>query len=287
MTKEPVFSIATPTRNALRHLKRCVGSVKGQSGVSVEHLVQDALSDDGTQDFLRSTPGLLAVSEPDAGMYDAIQRAWSRSRGSYLAWLNSDEQYLPGTLARIEAVFRERQDVDVIFGNYIVVRADGSPVALRREIPFRPIYAANGFLYAQSCTLFFRRHLLDRGLLKFDLALHYAADHDLMLRLAAHGVRMHHLAEYLALFGIDGGNLSGHAGMLQETVSVQSCHGGIAPRWARRLVFSGRSVERLLSGAYRSQSVSYRFARDEMPQYQLFEAAALGGRYALSDALPR
>jgi glycosyltransferase involved in cell wall biosynthesis len=91
------FSIATPTRNALEQLKRCVGSVRGQKSVSYEHLVQDAMSSDGTPQWLSAQSDIAAVSENDSGMYDAINRSWNRSRGKILSWLNSDEQsLLPG-----------------------------------------------------------------------------------------------------------------------------------------------------------------------------------------------
>ena len=98
MNSGVTFSIATPTRNALAKLRRCVGSVQGPFGPSCEQLVQDACSTDGTPEWLFRQPDLKAVSEPDAGMYDAINRAWGRAQGQILSWLNSDEQYLPGTL---------------------------------------------------------------------------------------------------------------------------------------------------------------------------------------------
>ena len=83
------FSIATPTRNALDKLRRCVGSVRGQAGVTLEHLVQDARSDDGSPAWLQlqaqQDPRLQPISAADAGMYDAINRAWARSNGRVLS----------------------------------------------------------------------------------------------------------------------------------------------------------------------------------------------------------
>lgn len=90
------FSVVTPTRNSLTKLKCCVGSVRGQTGVEVEHLVHDACSTDGTVGWLSGQNDLDSVSENDSGMYDAINRGWSRASGDIVSWLNSDEQYLPG-----------------------------------------------------------------------------------------------------------------------------------------------------------------------------------------------
>lgn len=283
------FSVATPTRNALAHLRRCVGSVRGQledKGVSVEHLVQDACSSDGTPAWLaaqQGVQGLQGVSEADAGMYDAIERAWARSRGAYLSWLNADEQYLPGTLAFVQRWFEAHPGVDVLFGDYLVARPDGTAVALRREIPFRRAYVANGFLYAMSCTLFFRRGLRERGLLRFDPSLRYAADKDLMLRLHAAGVTIAHVPRVLAVFGIDGGNLSTHPQMAAEAEQVRLRHGALGSPAMRRLLLLGRTAERLLAGGYGRHDLDYRYALDERPSYRELHARGLGGRYSLAD----
>jgi len=282
----PLFSVATPTRNALDKLRRCVGSVRGQraeDGMAVEHLVQDARSSDGTPDWLAAQPDVMGLSEPDRGMYDAIHRAWARARGQYFSWLNADEQYLPGTLAFVQRWFEAHPEVQVLFGDYLVARPDGTAVALRREIPFRRAYVANGFLNTQSCTLFFRRGLWERGLLRFDDGLRYAADKDLLLRLADAGVAIAHVPRVLAVFGIDGSNLSTHPQMAQEAEQVRRRHGALASPALRRLVLLGRTAERLLSGGYARRDFAYRYAIDEQPRYRELQARRLGGRYSLAD----
>lgn len=290
----PDFSIATPTRNALDKLVRCIGSVRGQHQVAREHLVQDACSEDGTGVWLQAQAGAQEVagaaaatlswrSERDSGMYDAINRAWARSRGGILSWLNADEQYLPGTLARVGAFFAANPDCDVLYGDYIVADPAGRPVALRREIPFRRRYVTHGFLYAQSCTLFFRRRLFDAGTLMLDTNYRYAADMDLLLRLHDGGARIAHLPGYLSIFGIDGSNLSTHPRMLEETEHIRRRFDASGSRAVRALTLAGRRVERLVRGCYRRDDVQYLYATDEAPHYQRVHARAIGGRYALSD----
>jgi glycosyltransferase involved in cell wall biosynthesis len=287
MSTGPAFSIATPTRNALAQLRRCVGSIRGgHTGVSFEHLVQDACSSDGTplwlQEQAQSHPTLHAVSESDAGMYDAINRAWGRAKGQYLAWLNADEQYLPGTLARVQAYFAAHPDVDVLFADYLVADEQGRAVALRREIPLRRFYVVNSFLNTQSCTLFYRRRLWDEGLLKLDSRYRYAADKDLVLRLHAAGARFAHLAEVLSVFGVDGNNLSTHARMEEEAEAVRLAHGGLRFKPLRVLALAGRRAERFLRGSYKRVDLQYAFALDEVPHYAHFQALGLGGRYTLA-----
>jgi len=277
------FSVATPARNALSHLVRCVGSVRGQQGVSFEHLVQDAASQDGTPRWLADQPDLCWRSEADSGMYDAIARGWARSTGEFLSWLNADEQYLPGTLQRVAAYFDRHPETDVVFGDYVVCGPDGRVIALRREIPFRRLYVANSFLYAASCTLFFRRRLLERGWLTFDPKLRYAADCDLMLNLADRGARIAHLPGYLALFGVDGNNLSGHARMAVEAELVRQRHGALRSQALRAGVLGMRRLERLVRGGYRRSDLAFDFAEDAQPRYRRVQATGVGGRYELGD----
>jgi glycosyltransferase involved in cell wall biosynthesis len=280
----PRFSIATPTRNALGKLRRCVGSVRGQTGVDVQHLVQDAGSSDGTSLWLQQQPELAWVSEPDRGMYDAINKAWSRSSGEILSWLNADEQYLPGTLKWVSDYFDENPSVDVVFGDYIVCNDNGDPIALRREIPFRRIYVVNGFLYAYSCTLFYRRRLLEKGLLKLDESLRYASDKDLLLRLEAAGASIRHLPRYLALFGVDGSNLSTHSQVAVEAEAVRSQYGAVKSLALRQAILGARRVERFLRGSYSRRGAEYQFACDEVPTYRHVSVDGIGGRYTLATA---
>ncbi len=284
MTIAPTFSIATPTRNSLGKLRRCVGSVRGQENASYEHLVHDACSTDGTPEWLQRQSGLVTVSEPDAGMYDAINRAWSGARGQFLSWLNSDEQYLPGTLSTVARYFASHPAVDVVFGDYVVAAGDGRAIALRREIPFRTFYVKHTFLNAYSCTLFYRRRLLDAGHLWLDTQYRYAADLDLLLRLAGAGVVIRRIPHFLSIFGVDGDNLSTHARNLEEAEAVRRRHGASRRRAIRGIAIAARRLERLLTGAYRPGRLRYAYATSEVPEYTDFEARNMSGRYTLEDA---
>lgn len=277
------FSIATPTWNSLDKLKRCVGSVRGQQGVTLEHLVQDGGSSDGTPEWLAGLPDVAGVSEKDKGMYDAINRAWDRGNGEFFSWLNADEQYLPGTLQKVAAYFAANPDVDVVYGDAIVADMEGKVIALRREIPFRKVYVVNSFLNTMSCTLFFRKKWRDAGVLRFDTGYRYAGDMDLILRLADAGAVFRKIPEYLSVFGVDGTNLSTHKGMQDETEQLQLKFGAFRNPYARQLVLVGRRLERLVAGAYRASDITYRYAINECPEYHEIKASSIGGRYSLDD----
>src|ERR1039458_7906042 len=98
------ISIITPSYRQSDWLKLCIASVADQ-GVALEHIIQDAGSDDGTLDWLRQDSRVKAFVEKDAGMYDAVNRGLRRASGEILAYLNCDEQYLPGTLITVKAFF--------------------------------------------------------------------------------------------------------------------------------------------------------------------------------------
>src|SRR2546428_10163429 len=113
------FSIITPSFRSSAWLKLCLASVADQA-VAVEHIVQDAGSDDGTLDWLLEDKRVKAFVEKDQGMYDAINRGLQRSRGDILAYLNCDEQYLPGALSQVATFLEQHPSIDVLFGDIVM-----------------------------------------------------------------------------------------------------------------------------------------------------------------------
>ena len=197
------FSVVTPLFNGMPELKKCVGSVKSQASnhINVEHLIQDGKSNDNSLEFLKNylnssnhfKPNykLIYDSKKDKGMYDAINNGWKISTGDIFSWLNHDEQYLPGTLMHVSKIFQNDNSVDVVYGNMIVIKKNGEPIAARREIPLKKIYVQNDFLYAISCTIFFRRSLFDEGILNFNSNYKCAGDLDLILKILRKNKKIH------------------------------------------------------------------------------------------------
>src|SRR6266852_6172722 len=80
------FSIITPSFLGRQWLPLCIASVADQQGVEVEHIVQDSCSGDGTEELLKNYSSVTAYVEKDEGMYDAVNRGFSRSTGEILAY---------------------------------------------------------------------------------------------------------------------------------------------------------------------------------------------------------
>ena len=279
-----LFSIATPTRNALPALKQCVGSVRAQHGVTHEHCIRDACSSDGTPSWLGSQPDLRWESKPDGGMYAAINDAWSHAHGDILSWLNADEQYLPGTLATVATAFCDHPEVDLVWGNAIVVDPSGHPVAWRREIPLRSFYVRYVTLYAFSCTMFFRRRLWDTGVLKLDDTFKVIADADLVMRLLACGTRTLHLPSDLSLFGYSGANLSITEARLKddERARLRQSHKIVAHRPLRIIARALRAAEKGVRGCYVSTPLSYDYALDATPTHRHVTSQRTPSRFTLT-----
>lgn len=276
---------------------------EANEGIEIEHILQDGGSTDGSVGFLHdfkpqptsdnsklpSVPPaqqlddyqLRFASEPDNGMYDAINKAWAKADGDILSWLNHDEQYLPGTLRKVASFFEEHPEIDIVFGNMIVVAPDGMPLAARREIPLRGFYVRNDFLYAISCATFFRRRLLDDGLLVFDTAYKAAGDMDLIMKLLSANRKVAHIPDYLALFGVDGGNLTVLLGttMADETREIQLKYGGFRCAPLRKAVKGIRFLERALKGCYRNVDVSYTYVENEHGDSRKVTEGSLGFRF--------
>src|SRR6266545_4953478 len=118
------FSVITPSFNPSPWLPLCLASVADQ-GVDVEHIVQDAGSTDGTLDWLRHDARVKLFVERDGGMYDGVNRGLRRAGGDILAYLNCDEQYLPGCLQTVQSFFSAHPQTEVVFAGSIVTDGEG------------------------------------------------------------------------------------------------------------------------------------------------------------------
>lgn len=194
---------------------------------------------------------LRVFVEKDDGMYDAINRGLRRARGEILAWLNCDEQYLEGALARVAEFFQRRPEVEVLFGDAILVDAKGRPLSYRRAILPRRLHTRWVHLNTLSCATFFRRSVVERGHL-FDPRWRMLGDTVWVDGLLAAGVRMDTLPEPLAAFTFTGENLSGSARARQEEKELR---GGEWKRALVPLVSLAHRVRKWRAGAYRKHRV--------------------------------
>ncbi len=249
------ISIVTPSRNNSDWLRLCVASVADQ-GVEAEHVVQDGGSTDGTLDWLLDDARVKAISAPDRSMYEAINRGLARTSGDILAYINCDEQYLPGALPRVARFFAEHPDTDILFGDAVVTDARGNFVCYRKTVkPERLHTQVNGNLSVFTCATFFRRRLLKKGL-AFNPNVRMVGDTEWLLRVIESGARMGLLREYTSSFAMTGRNIGfTEAARREHEAFYQS-----APAWARLLrrpIVWRHWLRRWAQGAYRQAPFEY------------------------------
>jgi glycosyltransferase involved in cell wall biosynthesis len=255
------FSIVTPSFRNSDWLKLCIASVADQQGVEVEHIVQDAGSDDGTQEWLPKDPRVRAFIEKDEGMYDAINRGLRRATGDILAYLNCDEQYLPGALARVGEFFAAHPEVDVLFGDAILIDEHGAPLSYRRMVlPIRP-HVRILHLNTLTCATFFRRPILERGHF-FDLRWKVIGDAAWVDGMLREGISMAVINEPLSAFTFTGANLGASAQGVEEMNAFRGA------AWKKALgpaISLHHRVRKWLAGAYAPHAVEYALYTKQSP----------------------
>jgi len=252
----PLFTIATPSFRSSDWLKHCIASVADQEGVTFEHIVQDAGSDDGTLDWLLSDRRVQAYVEKDSGMYDAVNRAWRRARGEYVAYLNCDEQYLPGALKLTADFFRAHPEVDILLGDAVVIGPSGSYKFHRKILPATLYHTWVCHLATLTCATFVRRSFVERNDLYFDPILRDVGDAQWMVDALRHGAKIAALGRFVASFGDTGVNMSTKPNAIRERLDLTRS----APRWVQWLrpfwILQHR-VRRALAGVYSQEPFRY------------------------------
>lgn len=261
------FSIITPSFRPGPWLPLCVASVADQQGVEVEHVVQDAGSDDGTLDWLRADRRVQAFVEKDEGMYDAINRGLRRARGELLGYLNCDEQYLPGALGEVARFFAANPKVEVLFGDAVLVDAAGQPLSYRRMVLPKRGHVRWVHLNTLTCSTFFRRSLLDRGFF-FDPQWKAIGDGMWVDALLAAGVPMAVLPVPLAAFAFTGQNLGATDRARDEAARSQgqSWRRSLAPFYSL-----AHRLEKWRAGAYRRHALEMSLYTQESPAARVLQ----------------
>jgi len=261
--KQPDFTIITPSFGQLDHLACCIASVADQEEVEVEHIVQDG-GTKGFADFAkqmaqqwpnRNGYQRIMVSEQDGGMYDAINRGLKRAKGKVCAYLNCDEQYLPGVLSMIWASFQNDPSVEVVLGDVIIVGKYGEAICHRKMVKPGLAHTWTCHFGALTAGIFFREKLVNEGLL-FDTSYRAASDAEWFVRVLQSGKKVKPLRKTTSTFMESGENLGLSSTAKEERARLDAS----APFYFRALrpvwVLLHRA-RRLWSGAHRSEVVAY------------------------------
>lgn len=199
----PRISIVTPSFQQAAFLERTLRSVLEQEYPNLEYVVQDGGSTDGSLEILKHYEHRLhcVTSEPDTGQADAINRAFRKTSGEIMAWLNSDDILLPGSLAYVADYFVRHPEIDVVYGHRIQIDEND------REIGRWVLASHNDHLLRWADlipqeTLFWRRSLWERTGAAVNADFQFAIDWELLLRFQSAGARFAHLPRFLGAFRV-------------------------------------------------------------------------------------
>jgi len=203
----PTLSVITPSFNSGEFIEDAIRSVLQQQAVAAEHIVVDGASADDTVAILKRYPNLQWISEKDDGQSDAINKGFLRATGDLMGWLNADDYYLPGGLEAIARTAQEHPEADVIYGDCVFVDSDGKIVRSKVEHDFDPAILMYFGCYIPSTSTFFRRRVIESGLL-LDCEYRVCMDFEYFARLAHAGCKFHYVPRFIAAFRWHGNNIS-------------------------------------------------------------------------------
>jgi glycosyltransferase involved in cell wall biosynthesis len=258
------FSIITPSFRNSEWLKLCIASVADQEGVELEHIVQDSCSDDGTQDWLAGDSRVKAFIEKDNGMYDAVNRGYRRATGDILAYLNCDEQYLPGALKTVQDFFEARPDVEVALAGTIITDEGGNYICHRPLLVPHPRHVWFRFPVLTSSVFIRRRVVHERGLY-FDTRWRDLGDFHWVLSLLSERVPMAVCPGFISVFADTGENMNLKPNALREMKETQA----MTPQWLKMLKpvwIAQHRLRRLAAGHFSLQPTSYSIYTLQRPE---------------------
>ncbi len=202
-TNAPMISIVTPSLNQAEYLEQTIRSVTDQQYPSLEYVVQDGGSTDSSLEIIQRHAPLLAYwkSAPDRGQAHAINLGMAHTRGEIMAFLNSDDLLLPGSLAYVGRYFQQHPETDVVYGHRLLVDEQGHEIG-RWILPPHDDHVLPWADYIPQETMFWRRSAWDRAGGGLDESFHFALDWDLILRFRAAGLRFVRLPRFLGAFRV-------------------------------------------------------------------------------------
>jgi glycosyltransferase involved in cell wall biosynthesis len=185
----PRIALVTPVFNSAKYIEQTIQSVLGQNYPNLEYFIVDGGSTDGTLEIIRRYEGQISgwVSEPDKGMYDALNKGFARTTGEVMGWISATDQLHVGGLAVVGSIFRDLPEVEWITGRPTGFNEEGMTILvldLPRWSRWRFLAGANRYIQQEST--YWRRSLWERAGGHVDGSCRNGADFELWVRFFRH-----------------------------------------------------------------------------------------------------
>lgn len=233
---KPTLSVITVVYNNVADIGRTLLSVLNQTYAQIEYIVVDGGSTDGTLEIIKTYQNRISklVTEPDKGIYDAMNKGLALATGDYVIFMNSgDEFYANDT---VEKVFATTDAADIYYGETEMVNAQRESLGRRRhQAPAK--FNWRSFKYGMSVShqaIYIRRALTQ----PYDPAYQLSADIDWIIRAAKKAKKIVRVEGYVAKYLVGGMSKAKHRQSLEERFAIMRKHYGLLPTVFNHMVIA-------------------------------------------------
>lgn len=241
------ISIITVTYNAEATIERTLESVAQQTYPDVEHLIMDGASKDGTLEIARRYPHAIVYSEPDKGLYDAMNKGLKKTTGDYLCFLNAgDKLHSKETLAHIASSVPDSSSIGVLYGDTHIVDNEGTFIRNRRLTPPEHLTWQS---FKQGMLVCHQAFYINRQIaLAYDTTYRFSADFDWCIRCMKEGEKQGmqnlYIQEPIADYLSEGMTTANHKASLKERFRIMAKHYGLLSTIIQHIWFIFRVLVR-------------------------------------------
>jgi len=240
---QPLFSIITVCLNDRVGLERTCRSINGQICTDFEWIVIDGESGDGTVEFLRDLDASVHwISEPDDGLYDAMNKGVEKATGKYLLFLNAgDELAAPDVLEKTAEAMKARNWPDLLYGNTYERTADGQ-LLHKQSGPHERIWYG---MFTHHQSIFYKRSTV--GVLRYRLEYSIASDYAFTGEVLAISTNIIHLPFEVSIFEQGGLSFQGFSQSKEDYWRIKRdvLHHSLVSRVFTRCAYNGMHFVRL------------------------------------------
>ncbi len=218
------ISIVTATYNSIPFISDCINSVKNQNYDDIEHIIIDGSSSDGTYELLKKNSHKFTklISEPDKGIFDALNKGISISTGDIIGILHSDDTFEnENVINLIQETFKNNSNVDAVIGNVVFFDKNFPQINKRliRSNKFKPWMMRFGFMPAHTAT-FIRSSVINKiGNYKIDYR--SAGDFEFFVRFFhVHKLNCYYLNKILVKMRMGGTSTSGVRSYFRTSIEI-------------------------------------------------------------------